>query len=847
MSAIPPSIIYKVVGKWNQNVIDHMNYEQTNNLNFKVEILEKITSNNFKQISDDVMLISDYATGVFNNSYNITSYYESYYGIGGPQNKSLEYSVWFNKYSNDPHQIYINESSIMDNIWIAIFKANPAYQLLYMGFETGLYRSYPYRQINNYATMNYICLRNNMPTIGYDPMCRNWYINASQTDNVIFTYPYISASTQRSLISSAKKFGNDTGVVSVDIDMTKFENNILNAKISEHGYSYIIDNFGNTVIYPNLNRDQVYNILDLEFTNSIDKDNFKTIYANMTKKQPGQQKFTKNNNMWIITYRPVTDTNYIIAIVLPESDINDPINAIGYKSLETMNGGISIFAILTGMVILMSICLVYKISLGIVKPIKNFDNYTITITKGNISNELGIINADSHDISQMVIDFQNLIRALRFANDTFYNDNMDEAYKNYMEIEKIMNELRNKRGLGIVLNNKATALRMMNKAGEHIRDAHKLYNDAIKNAKELIAESKSGDSVRLFNITLANRLMNLALLYFDEKNYDEALRLLKESKKIHRENANILGELKVAGNMGMIYMNMGNITSADEILNGTYNEVLELYNSNRTTGNLEVLQYAAMNKGVHLINKKEYDHALQYLHFAVECTPKINTHIKNECIKNIIIAYKALGKDTSELETFTSRENVKKHITFVLDVSGSMACGRLDQCKTSLQEIINKYMYTHDTLSLITFNRTIKKRINMTKINDAEKENCIEIIKSLLADGSTAFYDALYDSVHDLKNLDGSGSNNWIIALTDGEDTDSIRKPDAVAKIVKESGVNLIIITVGNLTNYHDINSIVKSATKGLCIEAIDTTSIANAFKKASNIVMSGQINLETL
>ena len=83
----------------------------------------------------------------------------------------------------------------MDNVWRTLWKSNPGYQGLYVGFESdGMFRHLPYVDLDGFQTLEYICLTNNLQTTGYDPRCRNWYINAKTNQTkVIFTEPYNDA------------------------------------------------------------------------------------------------------------------------------------------------------------------------------------------------------------------------------------------------------------------------------------------------------------------------------------------------------------------------------------------------------------------------------------------------------------------------------------------------------------------------------------------------------------------------------------------------------------------------------------------------------------------------------
>src|SRR5207249_4577040 len=114
-----------------------------------------------------------------------------------------------------------------------------------------------------------------------DPRCRSWYVNSKSVRNtVIFTEPYNDAGTGTVLISASHSItdasNNLLGVVAVDVGMDSLEAAIVSEKILQNGYSYLIDSSGNVVVYPALQRDKVYKIWDVEFTDQTESSTFKT-------------------------------------------------------------------------------------------------------------------------------------------------------------------------------------------------------------------------------------------------------------------------------------------------------------------------------------------------------------------------------------------------------------------------------------------------------------------------------------------------------------------------------------------------------------------------------------------
>ena len=115
---------------------------------------------------------------------------------------------------------------------------------------------------------------------------------------------------------------------------------------------------------------------------------------------------------------------------------------------------------------------------------------------------------------------------------------------------------------------------------------------------------------------------------------------------------------------------------------------------------------------------------------------------------------------------------------------------------------------------------------------------------------TTAFYQAVHKAAHDMSNDAMSNSNQWIIALTDGDDNCSSRggvDSNKVIRYIQQEKVNLIIITVRSLSNEPEIKRMAAASPKGMHIPAgSNTSAISDAFGEATKFI-NGQITLEVL
>lgn len=89
----------------------------------------------------------------------------------------------------------------------------------------------------------------------YDPTTRPWYTDAVASGQLIWTDPYLDASTGALILSAAKAVkddsGNVVGVVAIDMSLATFSEKIKQIKVGDAGYVYIVDKTGNTMVHPN--------------------------------------------------------------------------------------------------------------------------------------------------------------------------------------------------------------------------------------------------------------------------------------------------------------------------------------------------------------------------------------------------------------------------------------------------------------------------------------------------------------------------------------------------------------------------------------------------------------------
>ncbi|MFX1578682.1 MAG: cache domain-containing protein, partial [Promethearchaeota archaeon] len=291
--------------------------------------------------------------------------------------------------NNDPHdlspgtELALNITSNMVNIFKALHEMNGDFRWLYMGFDLGisdqhLFRNYPFDNLFYFQEAEDGSPI--PPEDDYDPNAEDWYTNVVaqdlNDDSVVFTEPYVDPSVGL-VISMGRpvRFDNNTliGVVSADVAMSTINEKILNLEVLENGYSYLLDRNGVVVAHPDLDTfDDPLPIEFLEFdsptsSEAIDFDNL--LADTVLVEDAGLVEFQKNGETWHMAFVNVTNTEYVLAVVVPDSDVIAParamLNLVGTQTLILTIALGAVLAVVAGVITTVS----YRRAHAVIEPI----------------------------------------------------------------------------------------------------------------------------------------------------------------------------------------------------------------------------------------------------------------------------------------------------------------------------------------------------------------------------------------------------------------------------------------------------------------------------------------------
>ena len=263
-------------------------------------------------------------------------------------------------------------------LWINYIQLHPETLDSYLGTETGVFVREPNISVPN----------------DYDPRKRDWYIQAMENKGeAVISDPYVDAASNELVITVSKMTADGSGVLGIDISLSHLKNLTNQVKIGDQGYAFLLDKNKKFIAHP---------------TNAGGSEATESFYNEMYKKEQGQFSYTTDKIDKTMSFVTNDLTGWKIGGNVYSSEINKAAAPIFQKTIIVI-----IIAFLLGAVV------IFFILKSVMKPIKELEEKAVTISKGDLTENIKIKSNDEighlgHAFNQMQENLRELVQKVEF-------------------------------------------------------------------------------------------------------------------------------------------------------------------------------------------------------------------------------------------------------------------------------------------------------------------------------------------------------------------------------------------------------------------------------------------------
>ncbi|WP_029916093.1 cache domain-containing protein [Pelobacter seleniigenes] len=155
-----------------------------------------------------------------------------------------------------------------------------------------------------------------LPPTGYDPRNRPWYLHGMVNSEISLSSPYVDMTTGQMVIAMTSPLlrnGQLYGVVSGDIILDSLVNNVINLKVGDKGYSFIISANGTIVVHPDQSLLMTHKLQDLD-------GSLKGVIAAFQRNAQGTYKYFLHGKENILAYQFLDDVDWYLCTTMSTAE-----------------------------------------------------------------------------------------------------------------------------------------------------------------------------------------------------------------------------------------------------------------------------------------------------------------------------------------------------------------------------------------------------------------------------------------------------------------------------------------------------------------------------------------------
>lgn len=232
-----------------------------------------------------------------------------------------------------------------------------------------------------------------------------WYQIAMDTKkSVEWSPPYYDEVSKISMITAASPFydsnGKFMGVTTADINLSTLQKNISSIKIGDKGRAFLIARDGLYIADATTSKIMKTKITEEKNTSLAALGKY------MIKNSKGEYTFNDGNGVERVYFASVPETQWIIALAVPETQLYAPVNALLYK-----------LCIIIAVALLVVVILIIIFSNYLTKNVRKVNTLAMAMAEGDLTKRLDIKSKDefgnmaSH-LNKMIDNVSEIIKTI---------------------------------------------------------------------------------------------------------------------------------------------------------------------------------------------------------------------------------------------------------------------------------------------------------------------------------------------------------------------------------------------------------------------------------------------------